>query len=253
MVAALASLKPASGKVPAAPPAPAAPKKKEARGVDVTPLSQATKAPPKQTKNLSAKVAAAAMLSTVVAIGIVVALRPPEVVNLPVPTLPAGAATCRALTSEGDTLICTATSTSLNGLLPRERDERLHKTSGAAKAAGFARIVFQDNGRPWRTVDLSQVKATTTTATATTTAPAATTAPATTTTAPATTTTAPATTTTAPATTTTAPATTTTAPATTTTPATTAPAAPTSADKRQDGVLVPKVAPKPLDVGALNY
>jgi hypothetical protein len=181
MAAALAGLKPTSGKVPAA----KAPHKSEAKGVDVSSLEGAAKAPTTPANNHATKFAAATMVLAVVVIAALVFLRPPEVVNLPVVTLPEGAASCRSLVSQGTALVCMATSTSLNGLLPRERALRVDKTMAAAKAGGFTRVVFQDNGRVWRTLDLVAAPTAAQTPTTTTTpAPPTTTTTTTTTTAP---------------------------------------------------------------------
>jgi hypothetical protein len=70
--------------------------------------------------------------------------------SLPVPKLPDDGVRCASVAARGTDLVCTATTTSLNGLLPRERRERLAKTRPVAKAAGFAQIVFEDEGRAWR-------------------------------------------------------------------------------------------------------
>jgi hypothetical protein len=91
---------------------------------------------------------AAGVVGLIVVVGVVVRLAGGAA--LPVPQLPADAVRCDALIARGTELVCRATSTSLNGLLPRERRDRIARTRPVAKAAGFTQIVFEDDDRPWR-------------------------------------------------------------------------------------------------------
>lgn len=129
---------------------PAQPRKPAAQGVDVTPIGGAVE-PPRPLSGRGLFVAVAVVVVAVVAGTGVWLTRPTVVANLPVPTLPDDAARCLSLASRGSDLVCLATSTSLHGLLPRERDARLQRTLAVARGAGFTRVLFEDEGRVWRT------------------------------------------------------------------------------------------------------
>lgn len=150
VAAALAGLKKAGTTTTTKAVAPSQPKKPSAQGVDVSPIAGAV-GPPRPLPGRSLFVAAAVIVVAVVVGTGVWLTRPTVVANLPVPKLPDDAARCLSVASRGSDLVCLATSTSLHGLLPRERDARLQRTLAVARSAGFTRVLFEDEGRVWRT------------------------------------------------------------------------------------------------------
>ena len=67
----------------------------------------------------------------------------------------ADAVTCKQTLLRGRDLICVAPPSSLTELTPAERDARLSRAKALGIFAGMNRIIFEDNGRTWRTLVLT--------------------------------------------------------------------------------------------------
>ena len=62
---------------------------------------------------------------------------------------------CKQTLLRGRDLICVAPPSSLTELTPAERDARLARATALGIFAGMNRIIFEDNGRTWRTLVLT--------------------------------------------------------------------------------------------------
>jgi hypothetical protein len=62
---------------------------------------------------------------------------------------------CKQTLVRGRDLICVAPPSSLTELPPAERDARLARAKSLGIFAGMNRIIFEDNGRTWRTLVLT--------------------------------------------------------------------------------------------------
>ena len=62
---------------------------------------------------------------------------------------------CKQTLLRGRDLICVAPPSSLTELTPAERDARLSRAKALGIFAGMNRIIFEDNGRTWRTLVLT--------------------------------------------------------------------------------------------------
>jgi hypothetical protein len=71
---------------------------------------------------------------------------------------------CKQTLVRGRDLICVTPPSTLTDLPPAERDARLARARALAVLAGMNRIIFEYNGRIWRTLVLTAPQGTTTTA-----------------------------------------------------------------------------------------
>jgi len=62
---------------------------------------------------------------------------------------------CRQGLVRGRDLICVAPATILTELPPADREARLARARSLAVFAGMNRVIFEDNGRVWRTLVLN--------------------------------------------------------------------------------------------------